>query len=184
MYDLVIVGGGPGGVAAGVYAARKKIKTLLITDTFGGQSLVSADIQNWIGTKSISGFDLARAFEGHLRAQEGIEIVDGDLVVAVKKSEHGFAVTTRKGKAFEAKYVLLVSGSRRKKLGVPGEKEFDGKGVVYCTTCDAPLFNGKVVAVVGGGNSGLEATVDLFPYAEKIYLIEYSDTLRGDSVTQ
>ncbi|OGZ00119.1 MAG: hypothetical protein A2945_00295 [Candidatus Liptonbacteria bacterium RIFCSPLOWO2_01_FULL_52_25] len=184
MYDLVIVGGGPGGVAAGVYAARKKIKTLLITDTFGGQSLVSADIQNWIGTKSISGFDLARAFEGHLRAQEGIEIVDGDLVVAVKKSEHGFAVTTRKGKAFETKYVLLVSGSSRKKLGVPGEKEFDGKGVVYCTTCDAPLFGNKATVVVGGGNSALESMMDLIPYASKIYLIVRSDALRGDPVTQ
>ena len=85
MYDLIIIGGGPGGVAAGVYAARKKIKTLLITDTFGGQSLVSNDIQNWIGTKSISGFDLAKSLEEHLRAQAGIEIVDGELVAKIEK---------------------------------------------------------------------------------------------------
>src|ERR1700691_4480402 len=110
MYDLIIIGGGPGGVAAGVYAARKKIKTLLITDTFGGQSLVSNDIQNWIGTKSISGFDLGKSLEEHLRAQEEIEIVDGELVTAVKKIDGGFSVATNGGKTFEAKYILLASG--------------------------------------------------------------------------
>src|ERR1700691_3796860 len=124
MYDLIIIGGGPGGVAAGVYAARKKIKTLLITDTFGGQSLVSNDIQNWIGTKSISGFELGKSLEEHLRAQEGIEIVEGELVTAVKKmdgagaangsSSAGFSITTNGGKTFETKYILLTSGSRRK----------------------------------------------------------------------
>src|SRR5579872_7032911 len=123
MYDLIIIGGGPGGVAAGVYAARKKIKTLLITDTFGGQSLVSNDIQNWIGTKSISGFDLAKSLEEHVRAQEGIEIVDGELVTSVAKKgandaasgDGGFVVTTNGGKTFETKYILLTSGSSRKK---------------------------------------------------------------------
>src|SRR5271170_4595317 len=125
MYDLIIIGGGPGGVAAGVYAARKKIKTLLITDTFGGQSLVSNDIQNWIGTKSISGFDLGKSLEEHLRAQSGIEIVDSEMVTAVKKIEGGgaagagFSVTTNGGKSFDTKYVLITSGSRRKRLDVP-----------------------------------------------------------------
>jgi alkyl hydroperoxide reductase subunit F len=184
MYDLIIVGGGPGGVAAGVYAARKKIKTLLITDSFGGQSLVSNDIQNWIGTKSISGFDLGKSLEEHLRAQEGIEIIDDQLVTAVKKSEGGFSVTTNGGKTFETKYILLASGSRRKRLGVPGEDAFDGKGVVFCTTCDAPLFGGKTVVVVGGGNSALEGVIDLLQYAAKIYLMVRSDVLRGDPVTQ
>jgi NADH-dependent peroxiredoxin subunit F len=197
MYDLIIVGGGPGGVAAGVYAARKKIKTLLITDSFGGQSLVSNDIQNWIGTKSISGFDLGKSLEEHLRAQEGIEIVDDQLVTAVKKNGGvsnidgaagstgvGFTVTTNGGKTFETKYILLASGSRRKRLGVPGEDAFDGKGVVFCTTCDAPLFGGKTVVVVGGGNSALEGVIDLLQYASKIYLMVRSDVLRGDPVTQ
>lgn len=192
MYDLIIVGGGPGGVAAGIYAARKKIKTLLITETFGGQSAVSGDIQNWIGTKSVSGFDLAKSFEEHLRAQEDIEIVDDDLVASIKKlapdadrgTDAGFSVATRDGKTYETKYVLIASGSSRKKLGIPGEKEFDGKGVVYCSTCDAPLFKGKTVAVVGGGNSALESVVDLFPYASKIYLIVRGDILKGDPVTQ
>ncbi len=189
MYDLIIIGGGPGGVAAGVYAARKKIKTLIITDGFGGQSAVSGEIQNWIGTESISGYDLAKSLEAHLRAQTDIDIVDDDLVAGVQKKDNGlpgagFSVATRNGKRYETKYVLVVSGSRRKKLGVPGEKEFDGKGVVYCSTCDAPLFAGKTVAVVGGGNSALESVVDSLPYAAKIYLIIRSEVLRGDPVTQ
>lgn len=184
MYDLIIVGGGPGGVAAGVYAARKKIKTLLVTDSVGGQSLVSAEVQNWIGTKSISGFDLGKNLEEHLRAQEVIEIIDNDLVVGVEKAGGGFRVSTKNGKTFETKYLLIASGSRRKKLGVPGEKEFDGKGVAYCSTCDAPIFKGKTVAVVGGGNAGLESVVDLLSYAAKIYLIVRSDLLKGDPITQ
>ncbi|MEN9560856.1 MAG: hypothetical protein RIQ56_129, partial [Candidatus Parcubacteria bacterium] len=144
MYDLIIIGGGPGGVAAGVYAARKKIKTLLITESFGGQSLVSADVQNWIGTKSVSGFDLGQMFETHLRAQEGIEIVSPDRVTAVTALPRGgFHITTEEGKSFEAKFLLLTSGSRRRKLGIPGEQELDGRGVAYCSTCDAPLFSGK-----------------------------------------
>ncbi|MBI4095103.1 MAG: FAD-dependent oxidoreductase [Candidatus Liptonbacteria bacterium] len=184
MYDLVIIGGGPGGVAAGVYAARKKMKTALVTETFGGQSLVSADVQNWIGTKSVSGYDLGKMLEEHLRAQEGIEIMDGDLVTKVEKSGSGFVVRTKSGKTIEARYVLVASGSRRRRLGIPGEDEWEGKGVAYCSICDAPLFKGKDVAVVGGGNAGLEAAIDLLPYAAKIYLLEYSDTLRGDQITQ
>ena len=123
MYDLMIIGAGPGGVAAGVYAARKKMKTLLITDSFGGQSVVSGGIENWIGMKSISGYDLAKSLEDHLRAQEDIEIIDDDRVIAVAKTSAGFSLTTKNGKTFETKCILLASGSRRKKLGVPGEKE-------------------------------------------------------------
>jgi alkyl hydroperoxide reductase subunit F len=185
MYDLVIIGGGPGGVAAGVYAARKKINAALITDSFGGQSLVSNGIENWIGIKSISGFDLAKSLEEHLRAQAGIDIMDGDLVATVTKRDDGtFAVTTKNGRTLTTKYILLTSGSRRKRLGVPGEDQFDGKGVVFCTTCDAPLFGGKTVAVVGGGNSALEGVEDLLQYASKIYLVVRSEVLRGDPVTQ
>jgi alkyl hydroperoxide reductase subunit F len=185
MYDLIIIGGGPGGVAAGVYAARKKIKAALITDSFGGQSLVSNGIENWIGTKSISGFDLAKNLEEHLRAQTGIDIMNGDLVASVAKRDDGtFLLTTKNGKTLETKYILLTSGSRRKRLGVPGEDAFDGKGVVFCTTCDAPLFGGQTVAVVGGGNSALEGVEDLLQYASKIYLFVRSEVLRGDPVTQ
>lgn len=184
MYDLVIVGGGPGGVAAGVYAARKKIKTLIITEGFGGQSLVSADVQNWIGVKSVSGFDFGKALEEHLRAQEGIEIVDDDLVVSVLKADNVFSLKTRNGKNFETKYILAASGSRRRRLNIPGEDKFEGKGVAYCSICDAPIFKDKTVAVVGGGNAGLEAVIDLLPYASKIYLLEKNSALKGDQVTQ
>ncbi|MBI2888714.1 MAG: FAD-dependent oxidoreductase [Candidatus Liptonbacteria bacterium] len=183
MFDLLIVGGGPGGVAAGIYAARKKIKSVLVTDTFGGQSLVSTDVQNWVGTKSVSGFDLGKMLEEHLRAQEDIEIVDGDTVTAVSDKGDSFVVNTKNGKTLEAKFLFIASGSRRKKLNVPGEERFDGKGVAYCSTCDAPLFKGKTVAVVGGGNSGLEAVGDLLPYAAKIYLLERGEQPKGDPVT-
>ncbi|MBS3903054.1 MAG: FAD-dependent oxidoreductase [Anaplasmataceae bacterium] len=184
MYDLIIIGGGPAGVTAGIYASRKKIKSTLITESFGGQSFVSADIQNWIGTKSISGFDLAKSFEEHLRAQEDIDIVDGDLVVAIEDRGESFLITTKNGKTIESKYLLICSGSHRRRLSVPGESEHEGRGVVYCSICDAPLFKGREVAVVGGGNAGLEAVVDLLPYATKITLLVRSDLLKGDVVTQ
>ncbi|PIT92361.1 MAG: pyridine nucleotide-disulfide oxidoreductase [Candidatus Harrisonbacteria bacterium CG10_big_fil_rev_8_21_14_0_10_42_17] len=183
MYDLVIIGGGPAGAAAAVYAARKKITTALITETFGGQSIVSLDIQNWIGTPSISGIALAEQFENHVRAQEDIHVETGEWVSDVKKTDNGFTVKTKGDKIFETKAVLLVTGSHHRKLNIPGEKEFDGKGVAYCATCDAPLFKDKDVAVVGAGNAGLEAIVDLLPYAKSVTLIQRSDTIKGDPVT-
>jgi alkyl hydroperoxide reductase subunit F len=185
MYDLIIIGGGPAACAAGVYAARKRLKTLLIAESFGGQSIVSDDIQNWIGEPHISGFDLAKKFEEHVRSYPDIlEIQSPELAKAVRKTATGFAVDVESGKAYEGKTVILAAGARRRKLGIPGEKELDGKGVAYCSTCDAPLFSKKTVAVVGGGNAGLEAVQDLFPYAEKIYLLEFGEVLKGDPVTQ
>ncbi len=184
MYDLIIIGGGPAAVAAGVYAARKKIKTAVVAEAFGGQSLVSADVQNWIGTPSISGFDLAENLKKHLYAyREGVDILEGELVTGISRKDDGtFSLALRNGKEMEAKHVLLASGSRRKKLEVPGEQKFEGRGVVYCSICDAPLFGDKVVAVVGGGNAGLEAVIDLLPYASKIYLLVRSEP-KGDAVT-
>jgi len=186
MFQLIVIGGGPAGVAAGVYAARKKIKTGLITEEFGGQSSVSDDIQNWIGTKEIGGFEFAKALEGHLKEYESqVEIIEGERVGKVEKvGENHYKVLTEGGKEYEAERLLIASGSHRKRLDVPGGKEFDGKGVAYCATCDAPLFQDKVVAVVGGGNAGLEAVIDLEPYASKIYLIHRRDELKGDPVTQ
>ena len=182
-YELIIIGGGPSGAAAAVYAARKKIKFLLITESWGGQSLVSADIQNWIGTKSVSGGDLAKMFEEHAKAQADAAFLDFEKVATVVPKDGGFTVTTESGKSFETKYVLACSGSVRRKLGVPGEKEFDGRGVAYCATCDAPLFSGKDVAVVGGGNAGPASAIDLLPYAKKIYLLVYNDKPKGDPIT-
>jgi alkyl hydroperoxide reductase subunit F len=181
-YDLIIVGGGPAAVAAGVYAARKKIKTALVAKEFGGQSIVSGDVQNWIGTKSISGFDLGENLKAHVKAQEGIDILEGELVSAVEKAGAGFNVKLESGKNLETKYVLVASGSRRRRLGIPGEDKFEGKGVFFCSICDAPLMGGKTVAVVGGGNAALEAVVDLLAYASKVYLIVRSD-IKGDAVT-
>lgn len=184
MYDLIIIGGGPAGVAAGVYAARKKMKTLLIADSFGGQSLVAADIQNFIGIKSISGWQLAKQMEEHLRAFEGIiEIIDSDRVSKIEKAGGGFSVLTEKGKSFETKTILMAVGSRRRKLDVPGEKRLEGKGVSYCSTCDAPIFEDKIVAVVGGGNAGAEAVMDLIPYAKEIYLMARSEKINADQIT-
>jgi alkyl hydroperoxide reductase subunit F len=185
MYDLIIIGGGPAGVAAGIYASRKKIHTLIITESFGGQSEVSTDIQNWIGSKSISGFDLARALEEHIRAQESITIVTGERVSMVMMGEEkDFHVSTDGGTVHRARAVIVASGSRRKKLGVPGEDDYNGRGVAYCSTCDAPLFSGKEVAVVGSGNAGLEAALDLVPYAKKVHLLGRGPVLKGDPITQ
>lgn len=191
LYDLIIIGGGPAAAASAVYAARKQLKTLLIAEEFGGQSIVSADIQNWIGEPHIAGIELAKKFESHIRAfPDEVEVKMPETAVAVRKvncSSFGicdFEVETKERNIYRGKTVMLAAGARRRKLGVPGEKEFDGKGVVYCSTCDAPIFKGKDVAVIGGGNAGLEAVVDLFPYARKIFLLEFGEALKGDPVTQ
>lgn len=195
MYDLIIVGGGPAGAAAGVYAGRKKMKTLLITDSFGGQSIVSDSIENWIGIKKISGFELAKMLEEHARSYEEVEIKNGEKVISVKEKEikgnfpaqdepaFGFEVSTDKGGVYQSKTLIVASGGRRRRLNIAGEDKFDGKGVSYCSTCDAPLFGNKEVAVIGGGNAGLEAAIDLISYASKVYIINRGPGLTGDPLT-
>lgn len=188
MFELTIIGGGPAAAAAAVYAGRKQIKTVLITESFGGQSIVSNEIYNWVGTKAISGIKLAMDLEEH--AREHIkEIIEGERVVSVEKIDGGppaghFVVTTSTGKKIETKTILVASGSRRRRLGVPGEDKLDGKGVVFCSTCDAPLFKNKRVVIVGAGNAGLEAAVDSIPYASEITLLVRGSEMRGDAVTQ
>jgi len=185
MYDTIIIGGGPAGVAAGIYTARKRLKILVIAEEFGGQSVVSAEIENWIGTIKISGLELAQNLETHLRAQEGVEIKSREKGVQVRylnQPSDGFLVRTDKDE-YKAKTVIVATGAHRRKLEVPGEKEFDGKGVAYCSTCDAPMFRDKTVAVIGGGNAGLEAVEDLIPYAKEIYLLVRGDKLKGDPIT-
>ncbi|MEK7193922.1 MAG: FAD-dependent oxidoreductase [Patescibacteria group bacterium] len=184
MYDLIILGGGPAGAAAGVFAARKKIKTLLVTESFGGQSVIAAEIRNFIGFKSISGIELAKKLKEHLADQENIEIKDGVRVSKIEKSGTGFSVLTSQGESFETKTILIALGSRYRRLNVSGEDKFEGKGVFYCSTCDAPLMKGKTAGVIGGGNSGFGAAADLLPYASKIYVLEYSDILKADQITQ
>ena len=184
MYDTIIIGGGPAAIAAGVYAARKKMHAAVVTETIGGQSIVSAGIENWIGEKAISGIDLAKKFEAHLRAQEDLEIVQPAKVTRITRGVKHFIVHTKERGTFETKTVIIATGGRHRRLNVPGEDIFDGKGVAYCATCDAQLFRDKNVAVVGGGNSGLEAVIDLLPYAKKVYLLTREDGLKGDPVTQ
>lgn len=184
IYDLIILGGGPAGIAAGIFGARKKINALLLTKNFGGQPILSSNIENFIGHKSLSGFELAKILEEHLRAQEGIEIKDGVEIVLVKKDGEIFKITDSNNNVYKTKNLLVVLGKSYRKLNIKGEKEFEGKGVFYCSICDAPLMKGKPVIVIGGGNSGLNAAIDLIPYATEIYILEHGDVLKGDPVLQ
>jgi alkyl hydroperoxide reductase subunit F len=183
-YELIIIGGGPAGVSAGVYAARKKLKTLLITPDFGGQSVVSEGIENWIGTVKISGKELSRNLKNHLLAYSGqdLELKEGEWVKDIKKDADLFVVTTEKG-GYGAKAVLIATGSTRRKLDIPGAKEFDNKGVTYCASCDGPLFANQDVVVVGGGNAALETSAQLLAYCKSVTLINRSDKFRADEIT-
>jgi alkyl hydroperoxide reductase subunit F len=184
MYDLAILGGGPAGSAAAVYAARKLLKTVLITKDFGGQSTVSTDIQNWIGTPHLSGEDLAKNLEAHVRACIGcIDIESGDLAARVVCQDGHFTVTTEKGKTFNAKTVLVATGGTRKKLSVPGAEKFDNKGLTYCASCDGPVFSGQDVAVIGGGNAGFETAAQLLAYTTSVTLIHRGDSYSADPST-
>lgn len=175
IYDLAIVGGGPGGVAAGVYAARKKIKAVLITDSFRGQSAVSGEIQNWIGEISISGDNLHKKLEDHLKSySKDIDIHEKERVVSIKKESDIFVIKTNKSE-YRSKTILITTGSIRKKIQVKGSEEFEGKGITYCATCDAPMFGDMDVAVIGGGNSAFEAVHQLLAYAKTVTIIQRSE---------
>lgn len=184
MYDLTIIGGGPAGVSAGVYAARKRLRTILITEAFGGQSTESVGIENWIGTKNISGPDFGKLLEDHLRAYAGewVEIKTGDKVQNISKIEGGFKVESGEG-SYEAKTVLVATGSTRRKLEILGAKEFENKGISYCASCDGPLFAGQNVAVIGGGNAAFETAAQLLNYASSVTLLIRGDVFRADEIT-
>ena len=185
MYELAIIGGGPAGVSAGVYASRKKIKTVFITKNFESQSSVSDSIENWIGTITIPGMELAKSLENHLRAYAA-DIVDMKIGVYVKnlsKIDGGFEITYDNGEYVQAKTVLIATGSHRRKLSVPGADTFEHKGVTYCATCDGPIFSGKDVAVIGGGNAGFESAAQLLAYAKSVTLIHKNADFKADPVT-
>jgi len=184
MFDLIIIGGGPAGISAGVYAARKKLKTLLITPEFGGQSVVSEGIENWIGTIKISGTQLAHDLKAHLLAYAGgsVEVKEGESVQDITKSAENFTVKTDTA-SYESKTVLITTGSYRRKLEIPGAVEFDNKGLTYCASCDGPLFADQDVVVIGGGNAALESAAQLTAYCKSVSLLNRSETLRGDEVT-
>lgn len=185
MYELAIIGGGPAGVAAGVYAARKRLKTVFIAQAFGGQSTDSLDIQNWIGTPHIPGPELGKALEAHLReyASDVVTLRTGERAAKVGKSANGFTVTTDKG-AYEAKAVLVATGGSRRKLQVPGAEEYENKGIVYCASCDGPLFAGQDTVVIGAGNAGFETAAQLLAYAKSVTLLNRRDVFdRADAKT-
>lgn len=179
LYDLIIIGGGPAGITAGIYAARQKLNILLITREFGGQMVrKSVMIENYPGFEEISGLELLQKFEKQLRKQK-IDIERDEVVKIVKVNEKFIITTTSKNK-FESKTIIIASGADPRPLEVPGEKEFIGKGVGYCVTCDGPLFEGKNVAIIGGGNSGFEAAIFMSKIAKKVYIMEYGDIIKAD----
>ncbi len=188
MYDLAIIGGGPAGVAAGVYASRKRLKTVFITKDWESQSTVSEGIENWIGTVKIAGSDFAKSLENHLRAYSAdiVDIKTGEYCKKVSKiggaSDAGFEIVTETA-TYQAKTVLIATGSRRRKLDVPGADVFEHKGITYCASCDGPVFAGQDVAVIGGGNAAFESAAQLLAYCKSVTLLNRSDEFRADPVT-
>lgn len=188
-FDLAIIGGGPAGAAAGVYAARKRLRTIVVTPDFGGQSTVSSAIYNWIGTRAISGEELAKNLREHLLSYQSEEFVvaSGDRVLQIEQvapsGKNCFRLVTAAGKSYQSRAVLLATGANRRRLTVPGADEFEHKGITYCATCDGPLFTGHDVAVIGGGNAAFETAAQLLAYCRTVTLIHRSETFRADEIT-
>ncbi len=182
MRKLIILGGGPAGISAAIYASRKMMDFLLITSEIGGQVMKAGDIENYLGYAIVDGVSFVEKMIQHMQ-KLGIEPIY-DQIVDAEKIEGGFRLIGISGKVYESEYLMFCTGAEHKKLNVPGEKEFIGRGVSYCYTCDSPFFKGKDVAVVGGGNSGFEAAEQLINYANKIYLLEFLDKFKADEILQ
>ena len=192
IYDLIIVGSGPAGAAGAIYAARKQLKTLMITTDFGGQSSVSSDIQNWIGTPSISGTNLSENLKKHILAYADniVNIKEGEKVVFVKKttpseveeSREIFSTTTDKKNVYQSKAVLIAAGSSRRKITVPGADRLERKGITYCASCDGPIFAGQDVVVIGGGNAGFETAAQLLAYCNSVTILHHGDVFKADPI--
>lgn len=182
IFDVLVVGGGPAGASSAIYAARKGIKTGMVVETFGGQVLETLGIENVIGTPYIEGPQLMRQVEEHVK-QYDVDIMKGQRATAITKSDL-IEVTLENGAQLKAKTAILSTGARWRAINVPGEKEFKNKGIAYCPHCDGPLFKDKEVVVIGGGNSGIEAAIDLAGVAKHIYVLEFLPELKADQVLQ
>jgi NADH-dependent peroxiredoxin subunit F len=181
IYDLIIIGAGPAGITASVYAARKKLNFLVVTNDIGGQAAWSGDIENYTGYQFITGPELASKFEEHMR-KYGIALKEGEEVIEMqKKGKNVISITTDMA-TYDTKTTIIASGKKSKELGVTGEKEFKNRGLTYCATCDGPLFDGKDVAVIGGGNSALDAALQLINIAKHVYIINIAPALSGDAI--
>ena len=180
MYELMIIGGGPAGMTAAVYAARKKLNALLLSKDVGGQVNWTLGIENYMGYQLIEGPELIKKFEEQLK-QFPIDMKIGEDVSSLSRIKGGFKAKTDGGKTYQAKAAIVVTGKRPRPLNVPGEEKLRGRGVTYCATCDGPLFAGMKVAVIGGGNSALEAVDDMAKIAEHVYLVSLTQ-LTGDQV--
>ncbi len=178
-YDLIIIGAGPAGISAGIYAARQRLSILIISKDVGGQVAKKAvDIENYPGFTKISGPDLVDLYKAQAK-ENNLEILSGE-VDKIEKSGDDFSIYLKNGKEYQAISVIIATGAESKKINIPGEEEFAGKGVSYCSLCDGPIFKDKVVAVVGGGNNGFESALFLSNYVKHIYILEYSDTIKAD----
>lgn len=184
LYDVIIIGSGPAGMTAAIYCARKGLDTIVLGKDVGGQVSKSAEIENYLGFGFSTGTDLTKSFHDHINKFANIEHVHDALVLEISQKGDKFKAKIDKGGNYEAKSLIVASGRNPRELGVPGEKEFKNKGISYCETCDGPLFKGKKTAVIGGGNSGLEAVIPLAKICPKVYLLEYDKELKGDKVLQ
>jgi len=180
MYELIIIGGGPAGMAAAVYAARKLINTVLVSGDIGGQVNWTNGVENYLGYQFIEGDELIAKFQQQVN-QFPIEQKIGLKVTAVTKIDGGFEVNNEKGEKFQGKVILLATGKRPRLLNVDGEKELTGRGVTYCSICDGPDFTGQKVAVIGGGNSAIEAAMDMVKAAEHVDMVSVTP-LTGDPI--
>jgi NADH-dependent peroxiredoxin subunit F len=181
MHDVIIVGAGPAGLSAGVYCARKMMDTLVISKDVGGQATWSWEVENYLGYQLISGVELVERFRDHLENFK-VELMEGRMITSLTIAEGGFSVNTNKGEELKAQAVIVASGKVPRMLGIPGEAEYRGRGVAYCATCDAPLFRGKKVAVIGAGNSALDATLQLAQIAERVTVVAEEPALCGDEI--
>ncbi len=184
-YELIIVGGGPAGAAGGVYAARKQLRTLLITKDFGGQSVVSTKIENWIGAPAIAGSELAQNLKNHLETNAGeyLKIKSGQRVGEITVQPSGFVVKLDNDETFSARSILYAAGANRRRLDIPGADRLEHKGITYCASCDGPLFANQEVAVIGGGNAGFETALQLLNYCAKVTLLHHGPDFKADPVT-